>query len=331
MAEDQAAEHATGASRELKRILGQKVGPLPMWAWVGIAAVIVLYIKQKQSGGSLFGVFGNKGTGSAIPNQQTDPAGNIGTIDPATGYVYGTPEDTAALAANNGGTGTGNGTPPPTSQTYADNNAWGRAAVNYLVGLGTDPTQAGEAIQQYLASQQLTTQQQADVNLAIQALGPPPQLPGPVGTPPPGVVPPPGGGGTGTAVVPNVVGKNAGEAHNALVSAGFVPIADPGQKATWKVTSTTPAGGTTQPKGTRVLITASAVTKPPTPGGSTGGHGGGGHGGGTQRYTVVKGDTLSGIAAKFHYPGGWQALYAANRKVIGPNPNLIKPGEVLTV
>ena len=29
--------------------------------------------------------------------------------------------------------------------------------------------------------------------------------------------------------------------------------------------------------------------------------------------------------------GGWQALYAANKAVIGPNPNLIKPGQVLTM
>lgn len=29
--------------------------------------------------------------------------------------------------------------------------------------------------------------------------------------------------------------------------------------------------------------------------------------------------------------GGWQALYAANKAVIGPNPNMIKPGQVLTM
>jgi nucleoid-associated protein YgaU len=28
---------------------------------------------------------------------------------------------------------------------------------------------------------------------------------------------------------------------------------------------------------------------------------------------------------------GWQALYEANRDVIGGNPNLIKPGQVLVV
>lgn len=48
-------------------------------------------------------------------------------------------------------------------------------------------------------------------------------------------------------------------------------------------------------------------------------------------YTVVHGDTLSGIAARLHYQGGWQALYAKNQGVIGGNPNLILPGQKLTL
>jgi LysM repeat protein len=49
------------------------------------------------------------------------------------------------------------------------------------------------------------------------------------------------------------------------------------------------------------------------------------------RYTVAAGDSLSGIAAEFAVPGGWPALYAANRKVIGPDPGLIRTGTVLTI
>jgi LysM repeat protein len=49
------------------------------------------------------------------------------------------------------------------------------------------------------------------------------------------------------------------------------------------------------------------------------------------RYTVTAGDTLSGIAAAFDVPGGWPALYAANRNVIGPDPGVIHPGTVLTI
>jgi len=43
------------------------------------------------------------------------------------------------------------------------------------------------------------------------------------------------------------------------------------------------------------------------------------------------GDTLSGIAAALGVPGGWQALYAANRAAVGPDPDLIRAGAVLTV
>ena len=49
------------------------------------------------------------------------------------------------------------------------------------------------------------------------------------------------------------------------------------------------------------------------------------------RYAVAPGDTLSGIAAGLGLRGGWQALYAANQQVIGPDPGLIRPGAVLTV
>jgi LysM repeat protein len=48
-------------------------------------------------------------------------------------------------------------------------------------------------------------------------------------------------------------------------------------------------------------------------------------------YKVRSGDTLSGVAAEFAIPGGWPALYAANRRVIGPDPNEIHPGTVLTL
>jgi LysM repeat protein len=49
------------------------------------------------------------------------------------------------------------------------------------------------------------------------------------------------------------------------------------------------------------------------------------------RYTVGAGDTLAGIAAALAVRGGWPALYAANRHLIGPDPNVIRPGAVLTV
>jgi len=48
-------------------------------------------------------------------------------------------------------------------------------------------------------------------------------------------------------------------------------------------------------------------------------------------YTVAAGGTLSGIAAALATPGGWPALYAANRRVIGTDPNAIQAGTVLAI
>ena len=49
------------------------------------------------------------------------------------------------------------------------------------------------------------------------------------------------------------------------------------------------------------------------------------------RYTIQAGDSLSQIAAMLGVRGGWPALYAANRKVIGPDPDAIHPGTVLVL
>ncbi|UFQ19518.1 MULTISPECIES: transglycosylase family protein [Streptomyces] len=50
-----------------------------------------------------------------------------------------------------------------------------------------------------------------------------------------------------------------------------------------------------------------------------------------EMYTVVHGDTLSGIADERRVRGGWQQLYEANRRVIGGDPDLITPGQRLSV
>ncbi|MER6784925.1 transglycosylase family protein [Streptomyces sp. NPDC000658] len=53
---------------------------------------------------------------------------------------------------------------------------------------------------------------------------------------------------------------------------------------------------------------------------------------GTARmYTVVRGDTLSGIADAEEVRGGWRGLYAANRTTVGADPDLILPGQRLSL
>lgn len=347
-----AAEHGARAAGKGIDALKQKVGPLPLYVWLVAGVAIWWYFSRKNAVSS----------GTGAPNQQTDPAGNIGAIDPATGYVYGTPEDLAALASNNAGTGgdtSGSGGSGGSGSTvggqYPDDEAWGRAAINYLVGLGIDPATANEAIQQFLAGQTLTTAQQGDVNEAIQALGAPPQPPGPTGTAPPPVVTPPPGPSPGAVMADNP------PSGLAVTSKGSTSI---GLKwnSTKNATGYTVAYGTTsgsqaskvQLSGSKNISTTVGGLKPNTAyyfevwadptktggphAGPIMGHtlasGGGSNSGGTtnprpKTYTVKAGDTLSGIAAKLHYPGGWQALYAKNKAAVGSNPDLIHPGLVL--
>ncbi|MFF9853178.1 LysM peptidoglycan-binding domain-containing protein [Streptomyces litmocidini] len=48
-------------------------------------------------------------------------------------------------------------------------------------------------------------------------------------------------------------------------------------------------------------------------------------------HTVQAGDTLGSIARRFAVKGGWQALYAANRSLIGADPNRIVVGTMLRI
>ncbi len=75
-----------------------------------------------------------------------------------------------------------------------------------------------------------------------------------------------------------------------------------------------------------------------TPGASSGRHAkppavpGDGQGGAEQGpYTVQPGDNLYEIATKHELPGGWPSLYAANKSVVGSDPDLILPGQHLTL
>ncbi|WP_433888113.1 transglycosylase family protein [Streptomyces sp. CA-111067] len=48
-------------------------------------------------------------------------------------------------------------------------------------------------------------------------------------------------------------------------------------------------------------------------------------------YTVAPGDSLSEIAFEHQLPGGWPRLYTDNRTVIGDDPDLILPGQRLSL
>ncbi|MFF8275794.1 transglycosylase family protein [Streptomyces lateritius] len=50
-----------------------------------------------------------------------------------------------------------------------------------------------------------------------------------------------------------------------------------------------------------------------------------------EMYTVARGDSLSRIAREERVKGGWRGLYEANRTVVGSDPDLIHPGQRLTL
>ncbi|MDI6407790.1 LysM peptidoglycan-binding domain-containing protein [Streptomyces albus] len=52
---------------------------------------------------------------------------------------------------------------------------------------------------------------------------------------------------------------------------------------------------------------------------------------GASSYTVEAGDTLYRIAVDHDVEGGWKGVYDANRQTVGGNPNLIHPGQRLTL
>ncbi|MET8474565.1 transglycosylase family protein [Streptomyces sp. NPDC006422] len=48
-------------------------------------------------------------------------------------------------------------------------------------------------------------------------------------------------------------------------------------------------------------------------------------------HVVQPGDTLASVARRFHVRGGWEALYEANRDVVGPDPDRLDPGAMLVI
>lgn len=103
---------AETSAKGLEQTLTRKVGPLPLWAWLAAGGGLFWYFRKEQAASSA------STTPAATQSQTgygTDPAGNVGYIDPETGYVYGSAEDISALqsqgqvAANtydtSGGTG----------------------------------------------------------------------------------------------------------------------------------------------------------------------------------------------------------------------------------
>jgi hypothetical protein len=240
------------------------------------AAVFYGWRKNKQQSASNTSASSVPSAASSASSGDQYPAdGSSGnpsdpnSTDPATGQTYGdegqfsggygTPGGAYAGSYGYGGYYAGTAA----SQTaYTTNGQWAQAAEDYLTTtVGADATTVAAALGKYITGQALTADQVSVVEEAI-AFGGYPPVNGTDGYPP--SIRTSAAPGSGSVTVPSVTGDTAGDAHNKIADAGLVPQADPSQKPSDRVTSTSPKGGSSAAAGTRVLITAA-------PSGSTGG------------------------------------------------------------
>ena|SRR5258707_4168566 len=221
-------------------------------------------------------------------NKASVTAAGTDSIDPATGYPYGSPEDAAALQTQGNyqspigggysgysGGGSSSGSSPG---SFTNNAQWAQFVEGYEINnMGADAPTVGDAIGKYLLGHSLITDAMISIVQSAIAIGGFPPVPGPNGNPPnyitsattppnpaptPTPTPTPTSGPmqTSNVSIPNTKGNTAGTAHNKLVAVGLIPIADPEQRAFWIVAETVPAAGKVVPKGTRVLIVTTNET-----------------------------------------------------------------------
>ena len=125
-----------------------------------------------------------KAAASAVPSGQGIDSTSI---DPATGFAYGSAEDAAALNSQasyiqpaqygyGGGTDTSTGViTQPTAGGFVSNAQWTQAAEAYAETLGSDVTTVASALGHYLAGVPLSPGEVDLVQQAIASQGYPPQ------------------------------------------------------------------------------------------------------------------------------------------------------------
>lgn len=234
------------------------IGKVPkVAAFGGVAVVIVLIVLKVRSNSAA-----STAAAAAAPaasGVQTDPAGNVGVIDPATGYVYGSTQDVAALQTSaasqatdtSGGSGGTVSSQVSNGPPFTSNAAWSQYAISILgAGYGSGGDLAGE-LGLYLAGASVTAAQEDDINAAIGVAGPVP-VAGPNGYPP--------------AI--NVSGSKAGGAGPSPTTTSTSPSsatastpATPGSPASWQYPA--PGNLTARSGGTgKIAVTWAPVVGP---------------------------------------------------------------------
>lgn len=147
-------------------VFGRQLGPLSVGAWALAGAaglVLAVLINRRRSSG-------NTGTtGEAVDAAASDTA--AGYLPAGSGFVV---PGSGTNATGTSGTSTSTPATGTDPAGYATNDAWKRAALAALIAKGYPAIVADDALGRYLESQQLTAQQAALVNEALQLVGPAP-------------------------------------------------------------------------------------------------------------------------------------------------------------
>lgn len=217
----------------------------------GIAVIGIVYYRSKQSAAA---------NAAATTTAATDAANQTG-IDPATGFPYGSAEDSAMLAQQQGisynpyGGGGGQQYPGSVGPPFTSNWTWAQFCEQTMGSTGSDAIAA--ALGHYLTGAPLQSGEPTIVDQAIAIGGYPPTA-GPNGfppslntdNPPPPPPPPPG-----QVAVPSVVGMETDAGTRAITAAGLKfsrPHLKPGVGST--ITSESPAAGTMVASGSTVTL-----------------------------------------------------------------------------
>ena len=180
------------------------------------------------------------------------------------------------------------------SGSITTNSEWSSKAVTWLVSQGESAVSSTEAVTAWLyGTRHLTDAEKALIDKVVSGIGGPPEAvaPAPPGEPDDPSDPDP---------VP-------GFDRQAFFDSQRYPVTLPTAPA---VPVPAPAP---QPRPAPVATASPVATAPAS----------------VRQHTVAGGDTLSSIARRFGTT--WPVLYRANRAVIGSNPNLIFPGQVLVI
>jgi hypothetical protein len=184
-----------------KKFYEEQIGPLPVWAWIGVvgAGLIATIMKRRKaaSSASPAAISTATGTAGSMPNTAVfDPTTGL-YHDVATGVYYDANGNIVSPSSSGGGTGYyggggGGGVTGPVTAVYTDNVSWKRAAETALIAKGYDPIAVDTALSNYINGNALDTQGNAIVSQSLLVVGPPPQAVPPPVHAPPTVIPPSG-------------------------------------------------------------------------------------------------------------------------------------------